>query len=40
VAVAALFVFCNFLATGASLAVVHEYYPLIEPLPGKIKKLP
>ena len=37
VGVAALFVFCNFLATGTSLAIVHEYYPLIEPLPGKIE---
>jgi hypothetical protein len=35
VCVAIVFVFCNFVATGASLAVVHEYYPLVEPLPGK-----
>ena len=37
VAVAAVFCICNFIATAASLAIVHEYYPLIEPLPGKAK---
>jgi hypothetical protein len=35
VAVAALFTLCNFIATATSLAIVHEYYPLIEPLPGE-----
>jgi hypothetical protein len=34
VAVAFVFMFANFIATAASLAIVHEYYPLIEPLPG------
>ena len=35
VGVAVIFVLCNFVATATSLAVVHEYYPVIEPLPGR-----
>ena len=36
VGVAFVFMFCNFIATATSLAIVHEYYPsTIEPLPGE-----
>lgn len=36
VAVAAVFTLCNFVATAASLSIVHEYYPIVDPLPDRI----